>query len=230
MQQNSLKGKLYNNEKAIISLTSWAARIKYVGKTIYSLLVQCPEYHIVLVLSENEFPNKEKELPHDLQVMVSNQLFEILWVKENYKAFKKVLFTLDRYRCVPVISADDDCIYTCNYADMLYKVWEKNPASIVCNGIGNKYNFKWGNGPYTLYPPYCFKHYGIKCLNNEILSTNNDDAYYGVLLTKLNIDIKEIRKRGLIIFHDEKTPLGANRTAETVKNNFETINKNLILE
>ena len=42
-------GKKYNGEKAIISLTSWRARINTVDKTIYSLIKQCPGFHIVLV-------------------------------------------------------------------------------------------------------------------------------------------------------------------------------------
>jgi hypothetical protein len=35
-------GKKYNGEKAIISLTSWKARINTVSKTLFSLLQQCP--------------------------------------------------------------------------------------------------------------------------------------------------------------------------------------------
>lgn len=114
-------GKKYNGEKAIISLTSWRARINTVDKTIYSLIKQCPGFHIVLVLSEEEFPKKEEELPERLMLFVENELIEVLWVYKNYKSFKKVLFTMDKYREVPVISADDDCIYTCNYAEMLIK-------------------------------------------------------------------------------------------------------------
>jgi hypothetical protein len=59
-------GKKYNGEKAIISLTSWKARINTVSKTLCSLIKQCPGFHIVLVLSEEEFPQKEKELPENL--------------------------------------------------------------------------------------------------------------------------------------------------------------------
>lgn len=118
-------GKKYNGEKAIISLTSWKARINTVSKTIYSLITQCPGFHVVLVLSEEEFPKRERELPENLMLFVDNDLIELLWVKKNYKAFKKVLFTLDKYREVPVISADDDCIYTCNYAQEFYDKWQK---------------------------------------------------------------------------------------------------------
>ena len=55
--------KQYNGEKAIISLTSWKARINTVGLTLFSLYKRCPGFHIVLVLSEEEFPKKEAELP-----------------------------------------------------------------------------------------------------------------------------------------------------------------------
>ena len=77
--------KKYNNEKAIISLTSWKARINTVSKTIFSLLKQCPGFHIVLVLSEEEFTNKEKDLPEELLYMENEGFLEFLWVKENEK-------------------------------------------------------------------------------------------------------------------------------------------------
>ena len=84
-------GKKYNGEKAIISLTSWRARINTVDKTIYSLIKQCPGFHIVLVLSEEEFPKREEELPERLMLFVENEQIELLWVYKNYKSFKKVL-------------------------------------------------------------------------------------------------------------------------------------------
>ena len=126
-------GKKYNGEKAIISMTSWAARISTCTKTIFSLLKQCPGFHIVLVLSEEEFPKMMDELPDNLKLFVDNELIEVLWVYKNYKSFKKVLFTMDKYRTVPVISADDDCIYTCNYAQELYDKWLENPNCVISN-------------------------------------------------------------------------------------------------
>ena len=71
-------GKKYNNEKAIISLTSWKARINTVSKTLFSLLKQCPGFHIVLVLSEEEFPKMMDELPENLKLFVDNELIEVL--------------------------------------------------------------------------------------------------------------------------------------------------------
>ena len=93
-------GKKYNGEKAIISLTSWKARINTVSKTLFSLIKQCPGFHIVLCLSEEEFPKMMDELPDNLKLFVDNELIEVLWVFRNYKSFKKVLFTMDKYRDV----------------------------------------------------------------------------------------------------------------------------------
>lgn len=71
-------GKKYNSERAIISLTSWTARINTVSKTLYSLLKQCTGFHIVLVLSEEEFPKMMDELPENLKLFVDNELIEVL--------------------------------------------------------------------------------------------------------------------------------------------------------
>lgn len=82
-------GKTYNNEPAIISLTSWTARINTVGLTIYSLAKNCPGFHIILCLAVDEFPNKEHNLPKSLLLLAARNIVEILWVEKNMKSFKK---------------------------------------------------------------------------------------------------------------------------------------------
>ena len=96
MEYNS-SGKQYNGEKAVISLTSWKARIDTVSKTLFSLIKQCPGFHVVLVLSEDEFKKGVDELPNSLKLFIKNNLIEILWVKKNFKSFKKIIFTMDKY-------------------------------------------------------------------------------------------------------------------------------------
>ena len=202
--------KQYNGEKAIISLTSWKARINTVGKTIYSLIKQCPGFHIVLVLSEEEFPKKEEELPDNLMLFVNEDLIEILWVYKNYKSFKKVIFTMDKYRDVPIISADDDCIYTCNYVQILYDKWTENKKCVITNNGNEKENFYWSQGPNTLFPPSCI-NFGITLLNDKIIYFNNDDAFYGILFNKRKIPMIELKQNNWFIFHDEIKPSFAER-------------------
>lgn len=211
-------GKKYVNEKAIISLTSWKARINTVSKTLYSLLKQCPGFHIVLVLSEEEFPKMMDELPENLMLFVDNELIELMFVRKNYKSFKKVLFTMDKYRDVPVISADDDCIYTCNYAQKLYDAWTKDEFSIQTFHSCPVTHYQ--HGPTTLYPPYCFLQYGLDKLNQTIMNTNHDDVYYGCLANKFHINIHDLDKGKICyIFHDTIRALSETLTIPTIKSN-----------
>lgn len=218
-------GKKYNGEKAVISLTSWKARINTVAKTLYSLIKQCPGFHIVLVLSEEEFPRMMDEIPEVLTLFAENELVEILWVYKNYKSFKKVLFTMDKYRDVPIISADDDCIYTCNYAQMLYDEWERHSKCVITLGEGykalNPIKCKCPTGSKVLYPPNIFKDIAIKHLCRKIINTNNDDGYYGYIIKKYNlgqiINPFPINNRKVYYFHNENGALHdtpAYKTAE----------------
>ena len=198
-------GKRYNGEKAIISLTSWKKRIHSVSRTIFSILSKCPGFHIVLVLSSEEFPKMEDELPSDLRIIIDSGLIELMWVKKNVKAFKKVVYTMDKYREVPIISADDDCIYVCNYAELLYSKWMQNKKCSVSFG-GRLYNntyFTWGCA--TLWPPYCFGEMGVKWVDDFAVSMVEDDKYYAALKSILKIPTsftKEKKIRDVLRFEE----------------------------
>ena len=121
--ENIEQGTLPAHIKAVIALTSWKKRINTVGLTIFNLRCVCGrDFHIVLTLAEEEFPRKERELPEDLMRMNRVGIFEILWVKKNYKSFKKVLFAMDKYKTYPIISADDDCLYIYVIMQMNYTI------------------------------------------------------------------------------------------------------------
>lgn len=207
---NKCSGKRYNGEKAIISLTSWKKRINSVSRTIFSILSKCPGFHIVLVLSSEEFPKMEDELPSDLRIIIDSGLIELMWVKKNVKAFKKVVYTMDKYRDVPIISADDDCIYVLNYAELLYSKWLQNKKCSVSFG-GRLYNntyFTWGCA--TLWPPYCFGEMGVKWVDDFAVSMVEDDKYYAALKSILRIPTsftKEKNIRDVLRFEERGTAL-----------------------
>ena len=204
-------GKKYASEKAIISMTSWRARINTVSKTLFSLLKQCPGFHIILVLSEEEFPKMMDELPENLKIFVDNELIEILWVYKNYKSFKKVLFTMDKYREVPVISADDDCIYTCNYAQELYDVWKQNKECVITNN-GNTRFYAWSRGPNTLFPSI-FKNVALLFLAKlKDIKYTDDDIFYGAICKKYHIQILDLHKKDFYCFHTQVEALSKKST------------------
>lgn len=207
--------KQYHNEKAVISLTSWKGRINQVGKVIYSIFKHCPDFHIVLVLSNAEFPLKEKELPQDLLVLLNHNLFELLWVKENYKSLKKVLYTMDKYRDLPVISADDDCLYTCNYAKILYDAWLSDKRAVITTKPSTRFRRTCTQyGECTLHPPYLYGPLGILALNlcaNDFLSVSgNDDHFMSSLREVLNLNryrILNIKNTDLHVWYNSASTI-----------------------
>lgn len=186
--------KEYQGEKAIISLTSWKARINTVGLTIFSLLTSCPGFHVVLVLSEEEFPMKEAELPRDLQLLSRLNKIEILWVYKNYKAFKKVFFTMQKYASVPIISADDDLVYVDDYATLLYEKWLSIPSSCIglssstCETIGDYTNAGlWGYA--QLFPPNFFAHIDEHFIDTIVeMGCIDDDGLYMQIRQKYSVN------------------------------------------
>lgn len=114
------------------------------------------------------------------------------------------------HKDVPVISADDDCIYTCNYAEKLYTKWLENPTSVITND-GKQYNeFYISRGTNTLFPPhwcdniiplmeYAFSH-----------KLNNDDALYCVYNYIHDIKVIDCNEPSWAITHDEIMPQSKN--------------------
>lgn len=174
-------GKKYNGEKAIISLTSWKARINNTHTTIYNILNQCPNFHIVLVLSSDEFKTKENDLPASLMTLVRNKRIELLWVGKNYKAFKKVLPTIQKYKTIPVISADDDLIYTRNYAQELLDEFNKDKNIATISYRHSKMITNCGAA--TLYNPIYFQDI-LPIIDESVIDTLEDDMFIQYIITK----------------------------------------------
>ena len=67
---------------------------------------------INLNLSEEEFPNKENDLPEELvKEAKNNELFEIFWIKENTTVIKKIISKVNRFPNDLVLFIDDDIVY-----------------------------------------------------------------------------------------------------------------------
>jgi hypothetical protein len=197
-------GKQYNNEIGIISLTSWSARITTVGMTIFSLLKQCPHFHISLCLAVEEFPNQLRDMPPDIMKLVQNHLIEILWVYNNIKSFKKVIPAMSIYKSVPIISADDDCIYVYNYAQQLYdmyKITNDRPINYRKSSIPF-----CTCGPATLYPPSLF-NYILDEFASYSTTSYQDDGFFADIFKKKNVQPLAISNKFPCYFHDETKPL-----------------------
>lgn len=189
--------KQYNNEKIVISLTSWKKRINTAYKTIDSLLKWCSYCHIVLVLAESEFLNKEADLPTSIKHYIDNNLIELLWVDKNYITYKKSFFTAAKYPNAIIVTADDDKVYTEDFVAELYKYWQTNTNAVITYvssvPIERKYKHTCHQyGEAVLYPPNYYHNTAIDLLKlDEIFDIiklqPNDDIFHTALREVLNL-------------------------------------------
>ena len=167
----------------IVSLTSYPPRIQFVCQAVKSLLNQSVYYKkVILWLAEEQFLNKEEDLPSELLKLQLYNDFEIKWTKD-IKSYKKLIPALIEYPNDVIITADDDLLYPndwlerllCAYfnqpnyvhalrvhrikfnsshnAVMPYKLWEKEITSSKPSYL----NFFTGVAG-CLYPPNCLFH------------------------------------------------------------------------
>lgn len=122
------------NQKVIVSLTTYPARINEVAVTIYSLLKQSlkPD-EIVLWLGADKFKNREKDLPENLLKLKNNGL-TIKWCKDM-RSFTKLVPALEMYKNDIIVTADDDIYYNKDWLKKLYECHVKYPRDIICHRV-----------------------------------------------------------------------------------------------
>lgn len=210
--------KQYNNERVIISLTSHGVRIKYVSKTIFSILNGFfKDIHIVLTLYKDDV----NLIPDDLKLMIDNNIIELLIADKKIGPHTKYFYVMKKYKNTPIITIDDDGIYYKESIENLYNKYLEHPNCICANRVHkitfnnkkiNKYN-KWhyeykkeqmpsyllfatGVGG-VLYPPNILK---IDDTNLEDIKKClwADDIYLKVLEIRYNIKVVFTNTKNII--------------------------------
>ena len=113
----------------IASMTSFPARIRRSWFAIESILQQSvrPE-RFVLVLAEEEFP--DRKLPRSFRRLTRRGL-EILWVSVNSKSYDKLIPIWKSSPGLPVVTVDDDKLFSQGLLEQLWKAHEDFPGAIV---------------------------------------------------------------------------------------------------
>lgn len=109
------------NRKIIVSLTTFPKRIGTLTTVLDTIYLQTrPADRIILWLAEEQFPNKEKDLPKDLMLLVNDKRLEIRWC-DDLRPHKKYFYALQEFTEELVVTIDDDLLYP---ADMLEKLFQ----------------------------------------------------------------------------------------------------------
>lgn len=125
------KQSLSNNDKIIVSLTSFPKRINKVWMVIETIFNQTykPD-KIILTLSELQFP--DKKIPQKLFEQTQRGL-EVIWTNDDIRSHKKYFYTMQKYPDSIVITIDDDVLYEKSLIETLIKFHQKYPDCILCN-------------------------------------------------------------------------------------------------
>jgi hypothetical protein len=119
-------------EKLIVSLTSFPPLIGKVHLVVQSLLNQTLQPHkIVLYLCRDEF--REQGVPSQLTQLESGR-FEIRFVEENLRSYKKLLFALVDFPGAWIATFDDDRLYPAHALARLWQTAAGKPPTIICTG------------------------------------------------------------------------------------------------
>lgn len=123
--------KQYNGEKYIISFTSFGKRFNDACKMIFNLQKQTyKNWHLVITIFEGDL----KDITPNLQLLIDSDLLEVIVAPENLCPHLKYFYAMKKYWDKPIITVDDDRLYTPNLIEMLVRKYESlNYKSIVSN-------------------------------------------------------------------------------------------------
>lgn len=219
------------SQKLIVSLTSYPERMYDIHYCLYSLLTQSikPD-KLILWLSEEEFPNKEKDIPKKV-LQFLNYGLEIKWCN-NTKSYKKLIPALKEFPNDVIVTADDDIFYPENWLEKLYNAYLDDPNYIYCHNA-HKITFEGKNiKSYTnwqrsiddntadyinvavgcggiLYPPNSLHPDVFEEKTFMWLAPNADDIWFWAMAVLNNTKIKVVKSPiNQIIYTNPKREMG----------------------
>lgn len=118
------------HRKLIVSLTTYPARIKYVRQVLNTIYNQThPADQIILWLAEEQFPQKENDIPKNLMQLVADEKLTIRWC-DDLKSHKKYFYALQEYPEDLIVTIDDDLLYHPRLLERLYASYLKHPYAV----------------------------------------------------------------------------------------------------
>lgn len=123
------------NYGPVVSMTSFPARINKLWFVIDSIFSQTIKpSKIILVLTNEEFPNGINSIPNNLKQFIQYGL-EIVFVDYNLRPHNKYYYALSHISDRDVVTLDDDLYYWPDTIKRLYDLKDKSPYCIYSNRV-----------------------------------------------------------------------------------------------
>lgn len=118
------------SRQIIVSVTSYPARINAAMLAVKSVFRQTrrPD-KVILWLGEDEFPNKNKDLPEELVRLTTDENLEIQW-REDLGPHTKYFYAFKEYPDALIITIDDDILYPPDRIENLYLCYLLFPHAV----------------------------------------------------------------------------------------------------
>ena len=189
-----------SEDRLIVSMTSYPARMHDIHYCLYSLFTQSLKpYKIILWLAESQFPNKELDLP-DAVLRFRNNGLTIRWC-EDLKSYKKLIPILKECPDDYIVTVDDDIYYPEHFLENIWMESQMHPDCIISsrarkielvdndiadywdwkiikNGYGPAYKILATGAGGILYPPHAFTDMVFDRELYEKLCPSGDDMWF----------------------------------------------------
>ena len=121
-----------NNQRLIVSMTSYPARIRFVQEVVESLKKQTrkPD-EVMLYLSVDNFPEKEAALPRIFRALIQDHDITVRWVDGDLKSHKKYYYAFREFPEDLIVTVDDDVYYAPDLLDSLWRTHERFPGAVA---------------------------------------------------------------------------------------------------
>ena len=119
-----------------ISLTSFPKRLSTISKTLETLFAQTVRCdRIVLWLTEEEFENKESQIPAELKAYVKAGKLSIEWSDLNLRPHNKYYHSMHKYPDSIIVTVDDDLYYPEDLIEKLYLSYLEYPKYVSASRV-----------------------------------------------------------------------------------------------
>ena len=123
---------LYDDEKVVVSFTTYKNRVKYAPQVIASLLNQTIKpYKVCLTLYKEDL----QYVTPELQTYFNNGDVELIVSDIDIAPHKKWYYVMNKYKEYPIITVDDDVIYNSNLVETLYQAYLKHSDCVSARRV-----------------------------------------------------------------------------------------------